>query len=579
VSGSPSPRLRQAGAAAGLAAAAALYLCFALPVSIWVGNRGEFTVGWTTLVAPFVMPAVAFVLACGLLAMLASPAAYARGRVLFATLVLLAWVQGTLLLWKYGLFDGSVIDWSVGRWRGYVDATVWIGALLAADRWRERAGRIVVRAAMVLCLAQAAMTAATLPSAGVRPPADAEAEVQARLSDFSPQGNVLHVVADGFQTDLFVDLLLEPEGKRRIAEMDGFIAFTDNLGAFPYTHLAVPALVGGRIYQNDRPVGAFLAEALGHDSILGAARDAGYEVEIGAPAGGLTPIYEMARDARVLPIPSRLHAGAWRTARDESLVLADLALFRVVPHFLKRHVYNDQEWLLQSILGRKPAGNQVLVHNAFLREMAAHMTATRERPTYKLIHLMLSHRPWVLRPDCRHAGVVQDGTRAQVRDQSRCALESLLTVVQAMKRLGIYDRTTIVISGDHGSFTPPQSLGGDAARFQQAAVWAGQARPLLLVKPAGLRGPLRVSRAPTWIIDTPATIADAAGIAGHFPGVSALRLPVDAPRERRFHIYEYVATEWGADYVNDIREFVVNGRSDDPQAWRQARTLRPPPKR
>jgi hypothetical protein len=202
------------------------------------------------------------------------------------------------------------------------------------------------------------------------------------------------------------------------------------------------------------------------------------------------------------------------------------------------------------------------------------MTATRERPTYKLIHLMLSHRPFVLRPDCQHAGEVQDGTRAHVRDQSRCALGSVLAVVEAMKRLGIYDQTTIVISGDHGSFTPPTSLGGDEARFQQSAVWIGQARPLMLVKPAGLRGSLRVSDAPTWMIDTPATIADAAGIAGHFPGVSALRLPRDAPRERRFHVYEYVATEWGAEYVNDIHEFVVNGRSDDPGAWHEQRVLK-----
>ncbi len=39
--------------------------------------------------------------------------------------------------------------------------------------------------------------------------------------------------------------------------------FRDNLGAFPYTHLAVPALVGGQVYANDEPLSAFVPRAMG----------------------------------------------------------------------------------------------------------------------------------------------------------------------------------------------------------------------------------------------------------------------------------------------------------------------------
>lgn len=570
-------RARQGLGGLGLATAAALYLAFALPASIWLGNRAEFEGDWAALLSPFLFVALKSVLACAVLAALAGPGLYARGRVLFATLVLLAWVQGTLLVWNYGLFNGSRIDWSVGQWRGWVDAALWVAALLAADAYRERVGHILVRAAVVLCLAQAAITATSLLSAGGQPAPPARGEdVQAALADFSPESNVLHLVADGFQTDIFADLLAESGPEPLAGRLDGFVFYRDNLGAFPFTHLAVPALMGGRLYGNDEPLPAFVGRALGRDSIFGAARRAGYEVEIGVPAGGLAPIYQAARDARVLAIPAGLNRSAWRTEGDESLLLADLALFRLAPHFAKRLVYNDQKWFLQMFYRQVLPNRRFLEHNALLRAMAAGLTTDRKQPTYKVLHLMLSHQPWVARPDCTHAGVVLPDRRAHVRDQARCSLRSMLELLDAMRREGIYDSATIVISGDHGSFVPPLALGGDKAVLDPVSVWVGHARPLLLVKPPGGQGPLRVSDAPTWIIDTPATIADAAGIAGTFPGVAAARLPVDEARERRYHLYEYSRAEWTADYVTDILEILVRGRSDDPSGWRYGRWYRPP---
>ena len=566
-------RLRQGLEGLVLGSAAALYLAFALPVSLWIGNRAEFTAPWTTLLGPFMAPAALVVLGCGLLAALSTPAMHARGRVLFAAALLMAWVQGTLLVWDYGLFDGSGIDWSVGAWRGLVDASLWIGVPLAAYLGRNRFGEVVVRAAVALCLVQAVLSGSSLVGAD-RSAVEDGAAAQAVLADFSPDNNVLHLIADGFQTDTFADLLAEPGGADRARALDGFVLFRDNLGVFPSTHLAVPALVGGQVYENAEPLPAFIDRAMGADNILGAARKSGYEVEIGAPTGGVQPIYRKATDARVLGIASTRHDGAMRAARNESLLLADLVLFRIAPHLAKRSVYNDQRWFLQWRYGQRLPGQDFIGHNAFLREMAARMTAHRPRPTYKVIHLMLSHLPLVARRDCSTSAWPLEVERENVRNQQRCSLANVLGLLQAMRRLGIYDSATIMVSGDHGSFMPPDSLGGEKAQGQ-APVWVGQARPVMLVKAPGAHGPLRVSDAPTWIIDTGATIADAAAIPGRFPGTSALRLAPGAARQRRFLIYEYHGAEWDADYVREIREFIVEGPGDQLSSWRQGRTLRP----
>jgi hypothetical protein len=578
----PPTRARNALAALALAGAAALYGALALPLSIWLGNRPEFDSGWTQLVAPFLAPAAIAAAAFVLLVAALPVRAARRVLVLAATFVLLAWVQGMLLVWNYGLLDGARIDWSAHRWRGFVDGGLWIAAFLAADYFRDRIGRVLVRAAIMLCVLQAAMTGVSVLREGGAPrPVTRAAEAQATLAGFSPRNNVLHLVVDGFQTDTFSELLAEPGGSRLQQSLQGFTFYRDHLGAYPYTHLAVPALLGGHLYENDEPLQAYLGRSLGADSILGRAAAAGYDVEIASPGAGLGPIYAQARSARVLPIPTQLHADAWRTTRDESLKLADLALFRVVPHFAKPLVYNDQHWFLQFSFGNRNAPGKIsFEHGAFLRRLAAGMATQRARPTYKVLHVMLSHRPFVTRPDCSFAGRVVGIDPDAVRVQAGCGLRNVVAVLDAMRRHGIYDAATIVITGDHGAFVTPPAFYEEAARAEAAAkdiapIAFMQSRPLLLVKPPGATGPLLTSDAPTWLTDVPATIADAAGIPGEFPGVPARKLPVDAPRERRFFQYDYQRSEWGADRVEPMQELIVTGRGDDVRAWRVGRTLRP----
>jgi arylsulfatase A-like enzyme len=159
---------------------------------------------------------------------------------------------------------------------------------------------------------------------------------------------------------------------------------------------------------------------------------------------------------------------------------------------------------------------------------------------------------------------------------------AVLAVLARMRVLGIYDSATIVIGGDHGAYVPPARYVpgshalAEAERRQYSPLLIGLARPALLVKPPHASGPVRVSQAPSWVVDTPATIADAAGIPGTFPGVSLLRLDEHAPRRRIFYFYHYDKSNWTSDYLPPITEVIVDGRSDDIDAWGIGRTFMPP---
>lgn len=94
------------------------------------------------------------------------------------------------------------------------------------------------------------------------------------------------------------------------------------------------------------------------------------------------------------------------------------------------------------------------------------------------------------------------------------------------------------------------------------------ALPLMAIKPPGASGPLRISTAPTSIIDTPKTIASILGLPDKFDGASAFDLQPDQIRQRRHYIYEYQKSDWTqkTQYLKPILEYVIEKspfRSDD----------------
>ena len=170
--------------------------------------------------------------------------------------------------------------------------------------------------------------------------------------------------------------------------------------------MSIPAILSGRIYRNDLPIDQFLKTAIGGKTTLNAARDSGYETDLAASVT-LFGMYTNGSYTNAYFIPQNFHAGVTEYELNESARLLDLTLFRLVPHFLKRYVYNDQHWLVRSLLSSgKYQGLEVFAHRAFLHQLKSNMSADRAAPVYKFLHVMLSHNPMVTNVDCSYAGRV-----------------------------------------------------------------------------------------------------------------------------------------------------------------------------
>ena len=114
---------------------------------------------------------------------------------------------------------------------------------------------------------------------------------------------------------------------------------------------------------------------------------------------------------------------------------------------------------------------------------------------FKYYHFMGSHNPYTV-----NVNGIRTGS-TDVISQTKGNFQILYRAFAKMKKLGVYDNSTIIILGDHGDI-------GDNYQPLAKATRIG-----FFYKPAGREGtPLKASKAPISFINMPATFAKSAGV-------------------------------------------------------------------
>jgi hypothetical protein len=199
------------------------------------------------------------------------------------------------------------------------------------------------------------------------------------------------------------------------------------------------------------------------------------------------------------------------------------------------------------------------------------MSADREVPVYKMIHVMLSHRPIVGNNRCEFDGRKRE-TREAVTTHAQCGLLRVLGVLQRMKELGIYDSSLIVLMADHGAWVPVEDF---AASGPVGALVVAMATPMLAIKPPNASHAFRVSSVPSSIIDIPATIADIAGFDARFNGKSVFSITADETRQRHHLVYGYGINPDAEGYLFPMQEFLIDGSPYEAASWQKGSRFLP----
>jgi hypothetical protein len=530
------------------------------PVAIYLGNVEEYDLGLGTILVGAAPVALALALGLAAASALVPARWFPAWRAAILAVGVLTWIQSTLLSTSYGMLDGRGLDFAPHEWRTWHESILWIGGLAACVRFAGRIDKHITFVAGALVVLQ--LLGCSLMYAK-RPVQLFGTSQRARSTEshiFSTGTNVIHILLDEFQSDVFADLLREsPDLARRL---DGFVFFEQDVGSFTSTLLAVPALLSGQMYGNDIPIQQFIAESLERKALHNVLARNGYKTDL---------VSFMPRQCRgsfssCQRIAQPFMSGS--SSRAIAVEMLDLSLFRSFPHPLKKLIYRNQHWFVRALYSRTEPALRFAASNsvAFFEEFGQRIALGDATPRYKLIHLAVPHSPFVYDENCGFAGPLEYN-RFNYMNQARCGLTSTLRFLERLEALGVYDRSMIVISSDHGSNFAPPGLEHRGALDPKVV---SRALALLAVKRPGERHPLTISTAPSSMTDLPATIASIIGIDHPFPGTSVFALVEGEARTREYRHYEWNQKLWNSDFLPRMDTYQVHGDPRLAGSWTAA---------
>jgi hypothetical protein len=508
---------------------------FVFPMaSLIAGNdeyfRGAFGAGWVVDLAGFVTVGVGF----GLWAVSGTRI----GRVLFTGYALLtpAWLV-------YRMFGSS--------YRAIGAATVALlatgAAILLARRPRPRLPDQLGQFATVVVLITGVVTVLEVAQAGDSPSTDVGDRADEEQPDLP---TIYHLVLDEYQTEMF-EAVLDDEMRSALA---GFTWYPDAQTTWGRTELSMASTLAGDEWAFDVTPQEYVDHALrGSTSSLRQLEALGYETagsyNIPSLYGGDPSPFDhryLASDA-VPPGPSDEHqelaTSLWIYAHTPGAVAE-----RLLPERYFEQLEGD------TLLPDDAAALSMHNFDAFLEREPELPTTGR----YELVHLILPHFPYVLTEGC------DDDERSETSpaEQTECTMRLVARLLDELHRLDRFDDATIVVQGDHGASLELSADGAltpvVADDFYSPEWSAARARPLLLMKPAGVGSdePLATSDYPAQLSDVMPTVFDAIGADVPVADGRVSLLAADLPSrpERLYHFYDA-----GPDNLPDdeVQQYVI----------------------
>lgn len=556
------------------------------PHTIFSNNTAEFAVGYGELALPWLLRTIGmnwlilFGIGCGV-ALISEQAARIYGAFLLAA-GLLFWGQGNIWNADYGVLAGQDLDLMQHSARAPYELAGWAGVLLLAFIFFRPLSRVAPFAALVFLLVQTAGAAVTRTDSATAtrvrwidaPPA---------IFQFSPAQNVMHIVLDEFQADVFAEIFRQ-DRQTLDRQFSGFHYFVDHAGSFPTTSFSMPAMLAAQEYRNQTPAPEFVRDAFKGASILEKVARAGYEID----ATTIVPIDSFEQWMGPEDKPnwngSRFRIRKPYVSREDyrevtARQLLELSLFRHVPHNAKEMSVTRPAAFYRPIwMDRTESPAQVRRHEAsnsvaFLEQFIERMSVGRNRPVYKLLHVGVPHRPIVVDRECRFIGLT-DMSRDSYTEQSRCAVKLVATLLDRARALGIYDTSLIIVSSDHGTDLEPLGFQGKSDSLAlvpgpstvRLPAIASTAKAIMLIKLPNRTGAMTVSEAPTSHVDLPSTILDALGLPGASPDANMFRRDPRQPRTRLFGMYN-PHVRFPKMYLDRIDTLTIDGRVLDASSW------------
>ena len=331
--------------------------------------------------------------------------------------------------------------------------------------------------------------------------------------------------------------------------LDGFTCFSDNVSLYSRTYPAVPTMLTGVDTDFSDSADKYLFEAYQNSPFLNDLKNDGYAVKIYTQKfysyRGGTAFYGIADNLSV--------AQGYDVVDRPALVgnMLMLSSYKWAPTVLK-DALSISSASFSGIVKLKGDGELYEPNDPYVcaKIMDNGLTLDGNGKSFTFIHLTGCHSPYNMDENC--AWTTEENT--SVEQHLRGCMKMIYYYIDEMKRLGVYDDATIVITGDH-----------PAALTDYSVPWQPRLTALF-VKPAGSSGtPLRYSKAQVCQENLIPTLVKSAGVrTDNDYGRGYFDIPEDETTVRH-HKFQ-ICGEDNSDV--SIVDMVVSGDGTDFSNWR-----------
>lgn len=507
------------------------------PIQMYLISVDElwFTLGNILLVC-LLVGLIAFIVFAGIGIVLPQKIASYYSAVLWGLSVAL-YIQANFIPNDYGVLDGGEIDWSSYTGTMVFNSAFWLACILLPLllQWKKTAlvRKMILPVSSVLLAIQGVSLIVLLftnyPAWSVKN----GYLTDSGLYDVSEDENVTLFVLDTFDQNFFEEIYQnEPS---YLEPLDGFTYFDNATCAFSTTVPSMPYIMTGQIYKNDIPFKDFLEQAYKSTPYYDDLQKAGYTINLytfdefmPSYAGDFVNNYASGQSA----VSSRF--GLAKT-------LYKFVSFRYFPHFMKQWV-----WLYSGEFDQWKKEAFINENGGFYQHLQETGLQSVNGKVYNLIHLQGVHLPYQYDEDLN---VVTDGSATEY-SVSKGVLKIVYKYIEELKRLNVYDNTTIIVMADHGKVAGEPSS------------------PLLMVKPRNATGTIEKNSAPVVQGDVLATVMNDLGLneQGQY-GRSVFEIQEGEQRERNYYFY---SLDWDNEpgYLPQLIGYTISPSGNDLEDFR-----------
>lgn len=468
------------------------------PCEVVGGSAGSLVFSLADVWWVVALPAV------GVVAVLALLLSALRGRIFNFFLVLVtsigvaAYVQVLVLNYGMPIADGGTIVWAEHNTMMVVSSAVWIViivlSLLLSLFNRFRAQGVVALVSACLLVVQGVGVASLF----IAPPVATEqaggmddlthtnlvSQTESVLTEdglysVSSKSNVIVFVLDTYDQTLLNTV--SNMNSHMLDEMTDFTEFTNCTGSMTPTRFAVPYLLTGELPKVGEDSNVYLANRYARGTFLADAQNAGYSVGLYTDSLQIGSLPEAEQKA-IAATTINMHkvAASSLDFRGAFEALCQIALYRDAPWPLKHNFWYYTDQINGRIVSYNPdaePGERVYTMNdpryyGQLQRQGLAVDDDAPAGAFRFIHLLGAHYPYSIDEHANDLGT-DNSTKEQ---QAQGSMHIVAEYLRQLKELGVYDRSTIIITADHGKwFLTPEPL-------------TTTSTPIMLVKPAKQSG-------------------------------------------------------------------------------------------